>query len=130
MATVDVQPYLDRAYHELRAVEVNIREEFYAVAVSRAYYAMFYAVSAALASIGIARSKHSAVISAFRQNFIKTGLIEPEYGDLLGVSFDARQESDYDLAPMVDRELALTRLDGARRLVGRIEVYLKSVDTR
>ena len=121
----DVQIYLDRARQELRAVEINIREELYAVAVSRSYYAMFYAASAALVSVGIARSKHSAVIAAFRQQFIKPGLIEAEYGDLLGVGFDARQESDYDLIPAIDHDLAAKRLDDAQQFVERIQAYLK-----
>jgi uncharacterized protein (UPF0332 family) len=126
MDNLDVQPYLVRAREELRAVDVNIREELYAVAISRCYYAMFYAVSGLLASIGIARSKHSGVISAFRERFIKTGLIEAEFGDILGVGFDARQESDYELVPLVNRELALKRLHEAQRFVDRVENYLKS----
>lgn len=101
MDNLDVQPYLDRAKEELRAVEVNIREELYAVAISRCYYAMFYAVSGLLASIGISRSKHSGIISVFREHFIKTGLIEAEFSDILGVGFDARQESDYELVPLI-----------------------------
>jgi len=127
---LDVQPYLDRARKELWAVEVNIREQLYAVAISRCYYAMFYAVSGLLASIGITRSKHSGVIAAFREHFIKTGLIEVEYGDILGVGFDARQESDYELAPLIDHELALKRLQDAQRLVDQIENYLKSTGTQ
>lgn len=126
MDNLDVQPYLDRAKEELRAVEVNIREELYAVAISRCYYAMFYAVSGLLASIGISRSKHSGIISAFREHFIKTGLIEAEFSDILGVGFDARQESDYELVPLIDRELALKRLHDAQRFVDRVDVYLKS----
>jgi hypothetical protein len=34
MDNLDVQPYLVRAREELRAVEVNIREELYSVAIS------------------------------------------------------------------------------------------------
>ncbi|MEJ2556999.1 MAG: HEPN domain-containing protein [Anaerolineae bacterium] len=98
--------------------------------ISRCYYAMFYAVSGLLASIGIARSKHSGVISAFRERFIKTGLIEAEFGDILGVGFDARQESDYELVPLVNRELALKRLHEAQRFVDRVENYLKSTGTQ
>jgi len=127
---LDVQPYLDRAREELWAVEVNTREELYAVAISRCYYAMFYAVSGLLASIGITRSKHSGVIAAFREHFIKTGFIEVEYGDILGVGFDARQESDYELVPLIDHELALKRLQDAHRLVDQIDDYLKSTGTQ
>lgn len=129
MDNLDVQLYLERARMELRAIEVNIREELYAVAISRCYYATFYAASGLLASISIARSKHSGVISAFREHFVKTGLIEVEFSDILGVSFDARQESDYELVPLVDRDLALKRLYDAQRFVDRIENYLKSRGT-
>ncbi len=76
--------------------------------------------------MAITRSKHSGVIAAFRENFIKTGLIEVEYGDILGVGFDARQESDYELVPVIDHDLALKRLQDAQRLVDQIEDYLKS----
>jgi uncharacterized protein (UPF0332 family) len=91
---------------------------------------MFYAVSGLLASIGITRSKHSGVIAAFREKFIKTGLIEVEYGDIFGVGFDARQESDYELVPLIDHDLALKRLQDAQRLVDQIEDYLKSAGTQ
>jgi uncharacterized protein (UPF0332 family) len=49
-------------------------------AVNRAYYAIFYAANALLATQGLSRSKHSGVIAAFRQHFVKPGQIEDEYG--------------------------------------------------
>lgn len=123
--TIDIKPYLDRAKQELHAAEINIREALYAVAISRSYYAMFYAASGLLAGIGIARSKHSGVISAFRQHFIKSGLIEAEYGDYLGVGFNARQESDYELFVRVEADLAMKRLEEARQFVDRVETFIK-----
>src|SRR3972149_10242075 len=42
-------------------------------AVNRAYYAMFHAVTALLLSEGMAFSRHSGVISAFDQHWLKTG---------------------------------------------------------
>ncbi len=127
MSKVDPRPYLARARQELQAVEVNLREGLYTVAVSRSYYAMFYAASGLLASIGISRSKHSAIIAAFRQNFIKTNLIEAQYGDILRVGFESRQESDYELSTLIDRDLALNRWSEARRFVDRLEQYLLDV---
>lgn len=41
--------------------------------MSRAYYAMFYVAEALLDQVGLAFSSHAAVISAFGQNFAKTG---------------------------------------------------------
>ena len=123
MARVRVKPYFDRAHLELQAVEINIRENLYTVAVSRSYYAMFYAASGLLAGIGITRSKHSALISAFRQHFIKAGLIEAEYGNLIAGGFEARQESDYDLLSIIDMEYAAKRYEEAKRFVERLEIY-------
>jgi len=53
MDVPEVQLYLDRARQDVQAAQSNLDQGFYGVAVSRAYYAMFYSVSALLASKGI-----------------------------------------------------------------------------
>ena len=72
-----IGPYLD-----LQAAKSNLQQSFYGVAITRAYYAMFYAASALLASEGISRSKHSGVHSAFGERFVKGGPIEAEYAKM------------------------------------------------
>ena len=63
----------------LAVAERNLDDGFYASAVNRAYYyAIFYAANAMLSTQGLARSKHSRVISAFREHFVKPGLIKAE----------------------------------------------------
>ena len=57
----DVERYLQRAHEALRQAEDKWNLEYYDVATSRDYYAMFYATSALLASQEISRSKHSGV---------------------------------------------------------------------
>lgn len=81
----EIQLYLKRAHYDLEAAQSNLGQGFYGVAVNRSYYAMFYAASALLASEGLARSKHSGVISAFGEHFVKTGLIQVEYARQAGV---------------------------------------------
>jgi uncharacterized protein (UPF0332 family) len=76
MGASEIQLYLERARHDLRATQINLEQGFYGVAVTRAYYAMFYAASALLASKEISRSKHSGVHSAFGEHFVKAGLEE------------------------------------------------------
>lgn len=53
----EVRLYLDRAREAVRQAQDNIGLNHYDVAISRAYYAMFYAATALLASKGISRSK-------------------------------------------------------------------------
>jgi len=121
----DIFDFMERARFELRASESNIRSEFYAVAVSRAYYAMFYAATAALAHFNITRSKHSGIVAAFGEYLVKSGEIEPEFGRMLPGAFDARQEADYSALVALDRSVAEFRLEQARRFVDRVEVFLR-----
>ena len=45
------------------------------------YYGVFYAASALLFSKGKSYGKHSAVLAAFRQYFIKTGEFDKKWSD-------------------------------------------------
>jgi uncharacterized protein (UPF0332 family) len=124
----DVRLYLDRAREDLLAAESNIQQGFYGVAISRAYYAMFYAANALLASKGLSRSKHSGVHSAFGEQFVKNGLLEPEYGRMLLNAFDSRLDADYEAGFTARREVAEAVLDNARKFVARMERYLQEAD--
>lgn len=77
---------------------------------------------------GISRSKHSGIISAFREQFVKPGLIDAEYSDLYGDALDARVGSDYDVTFESDLETAQERLADARRFVDRAADYLFSTE--
>ena len=86
---------------------------------------MFYATSALLASVGVSRSRHSGVHSAFGEYFVKAGLIETEYVQMLGHAFDSRLDSDYDVTFTAQRTLAEELLRDARRFVDRAEQHLR-----
>lgn len=73
--------YMSHARQAIETGELVLAHEDYITAVNRAYYAIFYAANALLVTKGLERSKHSGVIAAFRQHFVKTGLIEPELSD-------------------------------------------------
>ncbi len=124
MSVSEIQLYLKRAHYDLEAAQSNLDRGFYGVVVNRSYYAMFYAASALLPSKGLTRSKHSGVISAFGEHFIKTGLIQVEYAKLLGHAFDSRLDSDYDVTFTPERVLAREILKDAQRFVDRAEAYL------
>jgi uncharacterized protein (UPF0332 family) len=125
MYSEDVRLYVDRANLDLRAAQANLDYGFYGVAVSRAYYAMFCAVSGLLASRGLAWSKHSAVHAAFGQHFVKTGSIEPLYFRMLKAAFQGRTDSDHDAGYSGDADTATLAIRNATAFVQRIEAYLK-----
>ena len=109
----------------LEVAALNLSEGFYGSAVNRAYYAIFYAANALLMTQGLARSKHSGVIAAFRERFVKTGLIEVEYSDVYGRVMENRHVSDYEIEVPVERQVAARALDDAQRFVERIEQFFQ-----
>jgi len=121
----EIRLYIGNAHRDLDAAQSNIQQGYYHVAVSRAYYAMFYAASALLANQEIYRSKHSGVQSAFSEHFVKTGLFEREYARLFGNAYISRLESDYDAVFIVERTTAEDLVNDARRFVSRIERYFQ-----
>ena len=116
--------YLMHAQESLQSAELNMEHAFYGAAINRAYYAIFYATSALLLAHGLVRGKHTGVIAAFREYFVKPGLIEPEYSDIYGAVMDARMDSDYEMVFEADRDVAQKAIFDARRFVERIENYL------
>jgi len=122
---MEIALYLERAGSALRQAKDNLSLGYYDVTTSRAYYAMFYAASALLASKDISRSRHSGVHSAFGQYFVKPGLIEPQYARMLINAFNVRLDSDYEVRPALNRALAEDILRDAQEFVERTALYLK-----
>lgn len=112
---------------ELETARLLYREHKYRQALSRAYYAIFYAATAVLASKRIKRARHSGVQSAFGQYFIKNKTIEAEYNDIYVRLRESRELSDYErgFVPMAD--FASARIEQAEKFVARMEKYLRDV---
>ena len=64
-------------------------------AISRLYYAMFYAAETLLDAKGLSFSSHRGVISAFGQHFAKTGELDARFHRTLITAFAKRQLGDY-----------------------------------
>ena len=61
----EITLYMENAYESLSAARSNLDNDFYSAAINRAYYAIFYAANAMLATKKLNRSKHSGVSSTF-----------------------------------------------------------------
>jgi len=122
----EIQAYMKRAYEMLEVAQHNLNDGYNHTAVNRAYYAIFNAANALLSTKGLTRSKHSGVIAAFRQHFIKTGEIEAEYGRIFGQLLDDRNISDYVIVEELEAEQASLDLEEAKRFVERVDTYLKA----
>lgn len=121
----EIALYVENAFEMLEASRILLENDFYTSAINRAYYAVFYAANALLVTKGLSQGKHSGVISSFRQHFIKTGLIAPEYSKIYGHLMEDRHESDYELESPVDRQDAESDLSNAESFVHEIQRWLK-----
>jgi uncharacterized protein (UPF0332 family) len=70
-------------------------------------------------------AKHSGVSSYFRKAYIKTGLIEAEYSDIIREAFDYRSDSDYDDFYIISREEVTEQIKNARKFYDRISKFLE-----
>lgn len=117
--------WMDLAHNKLKHAHQIFEIGLYDDAISRAYYAMFYASKAALLSQGIDLRKHSSAVTKFRELFVVTGRIDAEYLRYLGRAQSARERSDY--APFLppNKEGAQEILKIARDFINKIEEILK-----
>lgn len=102
----------------------------YSDAVSKAYYAIFQAARAALATFELDSRKHSGVISMFNINFIKTGILPKEYRKIIAAAQDLRLASDYDDFYLVSRNEAEKSLENARIFISGVEEYLQNMKVK
>lgn len=96
-------------------------------AINRAYYAMFYAVSALALSRGLSFSKHSGLISFFQREYVKASVLDQKHGRALQKAFEDRSEADYQDYLRLTREQVKTRLNEAEDLIHAIESHLNVV---
>ncbi len=120
------EDYLREAGEALKEAEILLEQGFRKGAINRAYYAMFYAATAALyADEASLPRKHSSLINLFRTRLVETGKVERTFHTDLASAFRLRQRSDYEVHAQIgesDIEETVRRAEAfvreMRRLVG------------
>jgi uncharacterized protein (UPF0332 family) len=117
--------YMQTAREMLGVARENLNNHHNNSACNRSYYAVFYAASALLYSKGMTYGKHSAVLAAFRQHFIKTGEFDKKWSESYEFIMDSRHSADYDLYDTLDREDTLIVLRKAEEFVEEVTKWLQ-----
>jgi uncharacterized protein (UPF0332 family) len=125
--TSEQSALLQKAKDSLRAAQLLADQDLYDFAVSRAYYAMFYVAEVFLLGEGLAFSKHSAVISAFGQRFVKTGQVPREFHRFLIEGADSRNIGDYDIKSGLTSEEANQQIKRAKKFIELAEHQIGAV---
>lgn len=120
---------LEKAEEDIKTAGELLSLKRYRAVVNRAYYALFGITTAVLLTKKIERSKHSGVEAAFNQHFIKTGIIEVEYGRIFDYVRKKREECDYIAKSTIDRETAGKIARDSKRFIKRMREYLKTLNS-
>lgn len=118
---LEIGALLEKARRSLSASKNLMERGDYDFSISRAYYSMFYCAEALLLTKDLKFSKHSAVISFFGREFVRSGLLSNElYGHLLK-GFRKRQIGDYEV-------LNLPILEDAGEITHEAEIFLEATE--
>ena len=121
---------LEKAEEDIETAEELLSLKRYRAAVNRSYYALFSITTAVLLTKKLERSKHSGVEAAFNQYFIKSKIIEIEYGKIFDYVRKKREESDYTAKIMIERKTAEKIVQDSKKFIKRMKAYLKNIAAR
>jgi len=118
---------LDQAKGCLQSAEMEIAvnsANSFKCSANRSYYAIFHAMRAVLALESFDSKKHSGIIAAFRQKYIKTGIFSAEMSSIIKNAFEIRNDSDYQDFYIVSREKVEAQIANAKTFLAAVEEYL------
>ena len=124
---LDLTKYrLERATEFLSASKIMLENNCYKDSINRSYYAIFTTIRAILAENEIDFKKHSAVISYFRQHYIKTKIFNVKFSQYVGDAFEIRNNCDYEDFYIASREDAETQYNNAVEFYDAVKNFLES----
>ena len=113
-----------RKARESLAAAAELSVNYPDFAVSRAYYAMFYAVTAMLYRKDLRFNRHSAIIAAFGSEFSKDDPSWRRHHRNLIRAESLRNEGDYDLYAQTTPEELEETLQAATEFIEAVTDYL------
>lgn len=127
------QNRLDLARHRLltskddcETADEMIKIGKYKAATNRAYYSIFHAMRAVLALEAVDFKKHSAIISYFNKEYIRTEKFDKGFYDLINDSSIIRNNSDYDEFFIATKEEAEQQAANAKLFYNAVEAYINN----
>jgi len=112
---------------KLQVAKDLIEKRHYNDAISKSYYAMFYAARALLLAKGEDPHSHKGVVTLFSKYFVKNGMIEKSYGKMLSVAKQAREDCDYEERIRSTYEEAKDALNNAREFVRKCKKVVEQL---
>jgi len=120
-----VKAHIEKASKRLHVAEKLLCDGEYEDAISRAYYAIYHAAKAALATIDVFPKTHERLVSEFGKRFVLTGIFSKELGKILADAKVARETYEYSITLTAEKGEAETIFANAQRFVAAVNKFLK-----
>ena len=118
---------LNQSRECLRSAENEMELGIFKAAANRSYNCIFHAMRAVLALDKVDAKKHSGIISAFRQRYIKTKIFESHFSDSIEIAFRVRNRSDYEDFYIVSKSEAVEQINNAKQFLVAVEGYIDKI---
>lgn len=115
---------LERAREELDTAELLFENEKLKAANNRAYYSIYYSLTAVLCLEPIAFKRHKDTIGYFNKNYVHMGLFPGEIGRNISKAAKVRHASDYDEFYIASKEEAEKQIQTAKVLAELVDKYI------
>ena len=94
--------------------------------LNRSYYSIMYAVKALLAIDRLDAHSHRGLFVMFNREYIKTGIFEKRFSEILKEASMIRDKSDYNDFYIVSKDEAREQAENAEIFLNEVATYLKT----
>ena len=121
----EIEAIIDKSQRAIKSAAREFNAGEYDYACSRAYYAAFYLLEGILLLDNKRFSTHSAVISVFNKDYVKTGAFPVEFSKNIKYLLKRREIGDYSFSIRVEKEDAQNCISKVEEMFEVIAPYLK-----
>ena len=114
----------------LQSAKVLFETGDFKSAANRSYYCVFNAIRSIFALHGRDYKKHRSLLSFFRLEYVKTGILDTKLSDIVGILFQIREKSDYDDFYIVSKQEISEQIENAEYFLNQISLYLSTLDEK
>lgn len=113
----EIKALIEIAKEDLESAKLLLENGSYRASISRSYYVFLSLARAALLKEEIIPKSHAGAIQKFSMVFIKTEIIDKEWGRWFQRIFKSRQEADYEALISISKTDAKEALEKAEQFL-------------
>ncbi len=116
---------IEQAYQTIQDIEILLKNKLINISINRIYYGMFYILAALAIKHEFKSSKHRQLLGWFNKSFIKTGIFDKRFGQIINDAFENRSEADYGFLHQYSAQEVERMFNDMKDFIIEIENYLK-----